>query len=433
MTRTAYTKSEPSAYHFAWRHKRTGIIGVNPLYHCTPYSSNLSTSLDTSKTRIGELLPEWREIIAEGGDATTNLNQNMTKVEYVKALRLEADWEAVQFRGLSCHTSIFNEWDLKWPFSIDASLENDVVNLAYGKCYAELARNFETLPFLKDLTETVSTIKNLREALFRKLRKFREVAFDARERNAWYNGIRTKPWAERIDDYRQEISKRWLEYQFGIKPMLSDLDDLIKAFHLAKARERGLTFKVGAVQNKLHAEKDSAHYGVDGFGWKRQRTGSSISRVKIQGKAALKLQFDQDIPRTFGLSPEHWIPSAWELLPYSWAIDYFTNTGTVISAVCTSAMFDVLSAWQTTSTTTETLVDIPSLTATAPKAAILTFSPGQARFTRKSVRRVPLVTIPVPYLVAKTRLSANQGANLVAVLQKWYWSDRQYAKKFGHS
>jgi hypothetical protein len=35
-------------------------------------------------------------------------------------------------------------------------------------------------------------------------------------------------------------------------------------------------------------------------------------------------------PALFGFSPEQFLPTAWELLPYSFLIDYFTNIGDII-------------------------------------------------------------------------------------------------------
>jgi hypothetical protein len=35
---------------------------------------------------------------------------------------------------------------------------------------------------------------------------------------------------------------------------------------------------------------------------------------------------------TFGLLPKNFLPTAWELIPYSFLVDYFTNISTIIDA-----------------------------------------------------------------------------------------------------
>jgi len=36
--------------------------------------------------------------------------------------------------------------------------------------------------------------------------------------------------------------------------------------------------------------------------------------------------------KTFGFRPEEFVPTAWELIPYSFVVDYFTNVNDIINA-----------------------------------------------------------------------------------------------------
>lgn len=36
----------------------------------------------------------------------------------------------------------------------------------------------------------------------------------------------------------------------------------------------------------------------------------------------------------FGIMPSQFLPTVWELIPYSWLVDYFTNMGDIVAAAC---------------------------------------------------------------------------------------------------
>jgi hypothetical protein len=81
--------------------------------------------------------------------------------------------------------------------------------------------------------------------------------------------------------------------------------------------------------------------GLSGYaGFKTER----IDRVKL--KAAMKPNFGNvnlmDKARLLGFSPYDFVPTIWELIPYSFVVDYFTNAGEVIES---ATALDVRYLW----------------------------------------------------------------------------------------
>lgn len=61
------------------------------------------------------------------------------------------------------------------------------------------------------------------------------------------------------------------------------------------------------------------------------------SVYKLRYKGAVRTHSDPNgrssSVRELQLLPQNWLPTAWDLLPYSWIADYFTNIGEIISGL----------------------------------------------------------------------------------------------------
>jgi hypothetical protein len=140
--------------------------------------------------------------------------------------------------------------------------------------------------------------------------------------------------------WKKAISQTWLEGCFGWRPFINDLEDAMLAYEKIRDDLGGIQFKhiraVGKDDKLVYedaADSFPTHSDLYVLGHNVIRDEATvIIRGEVKRQA---VSTAMDKARVFGLTPSEFLPTAWELLPWSFLADYFTNIGDIISAGAT--------------------------------------------------------------------------------------------------
>jgi hypothetical protein len=149
----------------------------------------------------------------------------------------------------------------------------------------------------------------------------------------------------------------------------------------------------------------------------------TTSSCVIKGTVALKLGFGMPAFQAGSTIPD-FIPTLWELMPWSFLIDYFSNVGKCLNTrafsqlVTTNWMCQSVKTIQNTKVRNAFYVDYntgQSVNSGGPSASFET-----VLFTRRR-----LSGIPIPSMQMDSSVSTAQGLNIAALLngrlQDWIW------------
>jgi hypothetical protein len=123
--------------------------------------------------------------------------------------------------------------------------------------------------------------------------------------------------------------------------------------------------------------------------------------------------------RVFGLSPEEFVPTVWELLPWSFLVDYFTNIGDILEAGATDTS---TVAWIEQATIRSRILEanmdenvdfMRSLL--GPELLFLDSSYGELTYRVRSVSRVAAPVLNVPSFALEVPGSEMKELNMLAL------------------
>lgn len=236
--------------------------------------------------------------------------------------------------------------------------------------------------------------------------------------------------------WQRAISQTWLEATFGWRPFVSDLEDAGKAYQeiCQKAENRFVPLRAVGKSNptlvEAFAGNQSFPPGTSMVQWKTRKTwDNAVCVIRGEAKASANTTW-LDKARIFGLSPSEFIPTAWELLPWSFLVDYFTNVGDILE----NSITDVSNlAWACESKVKIRHLDImmcQNVSQTAANYGVNYISgdagsPSTAFWQHRSVQRSVGTDLSVPPLRFELPGNPIQQLNIVALWAQAYYGLHQ--------
>lgn len=314
----------------SYRLQRSGRIFLgNPLLPLGEGSKDVLTVVSTDEVNRGPRLSRYRELIRSGGNATTALSGSRTFSYVGTPGNLLATRTAKNPSFAWNNQKQVISGQLLWlssahlgGFTLDASVSAS--NRSLTNLYSNLSSvetSFKGAVFTGELRET--------------LRMIRHPALSLRKGVGDYLGTLHKRVPRKAPRRlkRKIVADTWLEYAYGWGPAINDLDSAIKAFYRSKWVHPVFEMVRGHGQESITAVGPDLSDSMGGFNlaWFVGSTNKEIKSVKHYGVYTSKGKGQRD-SHSYGFSPTEFIPTLWELLPYSFLVDYFTNVGDILSS-----------------------------------------------------------------------------------------------------
>lgn len=291
---------------------------------------NARRLITVKRTRTGDRNPGWRRKVMTGVNATTDMQGVADTVDSTGGTFTyqckQPSGGGIDYRltvngdvGLY-HFASITPFD--WvPISTSTAYNRGLTQ--YLKRVGEVNRAFAGMVFLGELRETLRMIRRPAEGL-------RNIL------NAYVVDLKRKK-RKSPKEWKKNLSSAWLEYAFGMVPLVSDISDACKAYNNL-TQEPGYEWVRGVgVEEKSVPTRSFSNVLLQSvpdiyapaLRYSQRSTDKAVvvfkglvrrqTRATAAGKAAL-----------FGFSPEQFIPTVWELLPWSFLIDYFSNIGDIL-------------------------------------------------------------------------------------------------------
>ena len=284
-----------------------------------------------TETKQGYRNPIWRDLVSKHKEAGTPYSRtghvNYTMGQFLMTFKVP------YLYGNSASDYLFESLYQDFLFLPEAGTTRPsptVYNTALGNFLVNVGEElspFKGMVFLGELRETLKMLRRPASALRDGFSAYLKRARHAKKKMP----LRT---ANKV------ISGLWLEYCYGWQPLMADIKSAARAYMASQSKvETRRVF--GKASDRIaanHTTEDLVHlhsfhmyvvltdttYTDDTVIFKgevlREFTG-------IQGQSAL------NVSSLSGFTLSEFVPTVWELIPYSFVADYFTNIGVILNSI----------------------------------------------------------------------------------------------------
>jgi len=325
----AITKTETLKPGITWTARRQVF---NPKNETIPVVSTSTGSpfITVTSSRTGERNPSYRWQILRGENATTAFQATRELAKFTPStFGLVTINPAVN--GSRIVLDLVNWAPTESLPLLPSILLDEANNIASTKFYKHARKRltkFRSLDFFGELGEALLMIRHPAKALRNAV-----TVFASRDLKRGLKGIRG-PLRKRIKIRKRIWQDLWLEAIFGWKPLISDIGDASVAYEALTAIPKPFEFVSAKGEHESGGSIVVSTIGLGPYGQKAKYHERSWQSALVKyygilwtGDAALP-----SASRILGVRAQDFFNAVYELTPWSFLIDYFTNIGDLISA-----------------------------------------------------------------------------------------------------
>mgnify|MGYP003571885121 CR=1 FL=1 len=221
---------------------------------------------------------------------------------------------------------------------------------------------------------------------------------------------------QRGDVLANFIADNWLQYRYGIMPIVYNLEDAVSALNTYASTQKPLR----------HTARGSANDSSDATETQLSSYGGISLRKEIRTDYTVQVRagvlYTQEVANVWGLEVNDIPKAMWEVVPFSFVSDWIINVGDLISAMTPKPGVKVLAKWTTVDrTTVTTATGSGSQSPTAPANHVIYTSPTSSEgITSRWKTRYPGVSVGLAYhpLPFKGDLGIKRIADSVALIKR---------------
>lgn len=271
--------------------------------------------------------PYWKIYVKQGNDATTNAVAGetlITSVPFIDALWfLDTGFNQISYFFTGNPVEVLPALPVAGaPGSTTSSVTNRALSQFVDKAKAALS-SFESGQDLGEIKQTI-------ESIIHPMKSLREHVL------SYFSSVKKlKSRFKKAHELKKALADTYLEWTFGWKPLTYDIGQGIADLSNHSARLPSAPIQSHAhekFQHDLVIDDQRAQPSVGGY----RNTTLVTGEFSVRLKGMVNVYYHGEPPslaQELQVLPEDFLPTAWDLLPYSFVVDYFTNVGDIIKAI----------------------------------------------------------------------------------------------------
>jgi len=294
-------------------------------------------SSDRADTFSGDVNPSWRSQVANGQDATTSAYGVKYSVEDGNGrFSVVTDVDFIrEFDGFVQGGSYVNArgvYGLQYPNGLDTP-SSDVVAETRNRCIRKFLDQAKSVRSSFEAGQDLGEIKQTIEGIIHPMNSLKQLTL------GYFSKLKKAKGKYKRDQIglRKALSDSYLEYRFGWFPLAQDIAAGYSGL-TNRIRVRNTQKVTASATGTYNGVPEDFYSGTGGLPYIVSARLLSFSTYSVRFKGAIRLNLAPDgrIPLLQALqlsTLNDFAVTAWDLLPYSFVIDYFLNIGEVINAV----------------------------------------------------------------------------------------------------